>query len=194
MAEPLPRNCTFSVTDYGSIMVNAIRITHGVTIITTSTGARNHRSVLPWKQTSGSCNVTIKHASREDYIQLNEWLKVYCETIANPDGALGAMRVFCPAAKLDRLVVPGGGMTFGTTYSAFTWTQVIEFKGASDPLDLRDVSAAVSYGWGATRYIGDTSDDGVSNFDLAVKGGGDLNGPGSVEDSLYNTLYPRRKE
>lgn len=186
-----PRNCTLSVAGYGSISVNAVRITHGVKILSASTGARSHRAVQPWKQTSGSCEVTIKHTSRADYVQFNEWMKVYCESIANPDGSLGAMRVYVPAAKLDRLCIPAGGVRFGLSFDEFVWEQVIDFKGASDPLDLRDVSAAVSYGWGTTRYIGDRTDDGVSSFDFAVKGGGDLNSPGSLEDALYNTLYPR---
>lgn len=192
MPEIPPRNCTLSVEGYGSITVNAVRIAHGVSIITGSQGARHHRSVTPWKQTSGSCDVTIKHSSRSDYVQFNEWMKVYAETISSPDGTFGAMRINCPPARFDRLCVPSGGIRFGASFEEFVWTQTIEFKGASDPLDLRDVSAAVSYGWGTTRYIGDGSDDGSANFDFAVKGGGDLNAAsGGLEDALYNTLYPR---
>jgi hypothetical protein len=186
-----PRNCTLSVTGYGSVTVNAVRITHGVKILANSSGARTHRSVQPWKQTSGSCELTIKHTSRQDYVQFNEWMKVYCDSIASPDGTFGPMRIVCPAAKFDRLCIPADGIRFGGTVGEFVWTQALEFKGASDPLDIRDVSAAVSYGWGTTRYVGDGSDDGSSNFDFAVKGGGDLNtASGGLEDALYNALYP----
>lgn len=187
MADIPPRNCLFSVQNYGAVQVNAVRITHGISIISTTAGARHHRAMLPWKQTSGSCQVTIKHSSRADYANFNEWMKVYVDTISDPDGRLGTMRIYCPAAKFDRMCIPKSGIKFGLTHGEFVWTQTIAFIGASDPVDIFDVSAPISYGSGATRYTGDSSYPS-DNFSIALGGLANLNNPGgTLEDSLYNS-------
>lgn len=185
MADIPARNCLFSVANYGGVLVNATRIQHGVTILAVEASARHHRTFLPWKQTSGSCQITIKHSSKTDYVQFNEWMKVYAESISSPDGAYGAMRVYIPVIKFDRMCIPSGGIKFGRTFSDFVWTQTISFMGASDPIDLTDVSAGISYGVGVTRYVG-TSTEEQSSYSIATLGGMSALG-GTLEDALYNS-------
>ena len=97
------------------------------------------------------------------------------------------MRIYCPAAKFDRMCLPHTGIRFGITHGEFVWTQDIAFVGASDPIDTTDVGAAISYGAGVTRYVGN-SDEQLSNFSIALGGIANLNNPGaSLEDSLYNS-------
>jgi len=172
------KNGSFSVSGYGSIDVLVTRITHGVKFIADTTGARGHRTVMPKRLTSGSCEVTILHTKRSEYQEVNEWLKVYAETIANPDGNMGVMRVRCPVVRFDRLCIPSTGIRFGAAWSEFTWEQTIGFAGASDPIDLTsDLNDVLSTAWSP----------GFSQFSQAVVGGGDLVG-NTTEDALYNSM------
>jgi len=129
------RNCLLSVANYGGIFVTASRVVHGVSIVGSQAAAARHRSFHPWRQTSGSCTLTIKHTSYDDYVQFNEWMKVYYDTISSPDGQLGPMRIYIPAIKFDRLGIPSSPLMFGQKVGDIVWTQNLAFKGASDPTD-----------------------------------------------------------
>lgn len=168
----LTRNCLFSVSNYGGLFVTVTRIVHGVSMIGTEAAAARHRTFHPWRQTSGSCTLTIKHTNYEEYAHFNEWMRVYYETISSPSGQLGPMRIYIPKVKFDRLGIPSSPLMFGQKVGVNVWTQTLAFKGASDPAD--NDSLAVS-----TVNVTDSAQPWAIGFAAGVT-------LSNAEDRLYN--------
>ena len=189
MADIPARNCLFSVNGYGGVLASATRIEHGISILSSESSTRHNRVLLPRRKSLSHFKINIKHTTRSEFNQFNEWMKVYAESISSPDGSYGAMRVFCPAASFDRMCVPVSGVSFGVAFNDFVWSQTLEFSVASSPVDITDVSAEISYGVGVTHYVG-TSDEQPSSYSIATLGGLSSLG-GTLEDALYNSYGPK---
>jgi len=178
---------------YGSIGIQTTRIEHGIWILANETSGRRHRAFYPWKRTSGSFEITIKHRSPEERRTFNDWLRLYCERICDPSNrTVGPLRIICQAVKFDRFCIPdmeGKPATFGRTFDETATTQDLGFIGASDPVQavnapLHTISAA----YRSTYHTqGGKPGDYLSNYAIAAlseavsAGGADV-----FEDALYN--------
>jgi hypothetical protein len=125
-----------SAAGYGERRVHAIKITHGMTIVSNEQSARSHRVFYPWKRTSSSFEMVIHHSSVAAYRDFNEWMRGYIERASDPNNArVRVMRIICPAVRFDRFAIPETGLSFGTTWEAFERQQTIGWVGASSPVD-----------------------------------------------------------
>lgn len=166
-------NCWLIAEGYGTRTCYATVITHGVSIIADEHAARTHRTLHPWKRTSGSFDVTVAHSGPRDYEVFNEWLKVYIERIINPENTtVGPMRVWCPARDFDKVAIPSGGIEWNRTPRNFAPTQTLGFKGASDPVDLESNDLTiVSAAYQSTYYEpGGSPGDYLSSYAIGLLG------------------------
>lgn len=150
----MAKNCWIIADGFGYKNVHAVTVVMGLSIISDEYAARRHRTMHPWKQTSGSFTLEITHSNDEEYVSFNEWMKVYVERIINPDNnVVGPMRVVIESRNFDKLAIPAGGIEFGDRPQRFVKTQTIDFKGASDAIDLESIDLnLISAAYHATYY------------------------------------------
>jgi hypothetical protein len=140
-ARALPHNCTLSASGYGTYAVDAVRIQHGMGIVSSEDQSRNGAAFYPTKRTSGSFGMTVEFADHSEFEKFNTWIENYCRRIANPETTgVGQMRVQCPAVEFDKIAIISGergpATTHGDDWNAVKYAVTLNFEGARDSLAL----------------------------------------------------------
>lgn len=178
-------NLLLAVSGYGSRRLKCEEIQHGISVVpgeetSTSTG----RNWNPTIVSSGSFSVVVIHSTYKDFVDLNDWLKVYVDRVST--GKVGPMRITCPARRFDKVAIPSRGIRFGREATEFFWRQTLGFTGTSSALDLASTEdlTKLSAAYTATYFEpGGSPGDYLSSYAIASVGDPLLP---SRSESLYN--------
>jgi len=130
---PKNHNALLTATGWGSIYVKVKAIDHGIFIVSDTSVQRFSRSLYVKKRAGGSFTLAIVCSTYAEYKALGDWIRGYGQIAADPDGAVGPVRVMVPDRKFDKIAIPQS-VSFGDNYSAVTYKISIAFVGANDPV------------------------------------------------------------
>lgn len=142
MARDTGENATLTVAGYGTRSVLVETVAHGMSVVSSTDDARNHRAFYTNKVTSGSFDLAMAFLSHASYQSWSSWMMEYLRRLA--DGKLGPMRVKVPRFSFDKIGVPNAAVPFGDTMGIIVYRTQMTFIGTSDPLDPSSYNETVS--------------------------------------------------
>lgn len=131
-------NCTISIPDFGAVRVKALRVVHGMSVVSYSAGgeSRHGEAFYSSKRTSGSFELTIQFGSYGGYHRVAQWLKRYMIWAGNPKALATPVRVQIPNRDFDKTGALESGVSFGDRVAATSYQMELAFVGARDPLEM----------------------------------------------------------
>jgi len=140
-------NCSLSVSGYGSRVVRATDISHGVDIATSQDDTRDNSTLYTLNVTETPFVVTCIFKSMAERDAFADWLRGWAHAVSANRPVGGFITVRCPARRFVRTAVWESGITYGDAIGTFAYPLSLQFRAAEDP------TSAI----GATDVAGDSS-------------------------------------
>ena len=172
---PKTYNGYLTASGWGTIYVRAMKIDHGMSVITSGSAySRGGTDLYITRRTSGSFNAQFLCTSYAEYKQFGDWIREYGKRLAVDAPTVGPVRMVVPSKDFDMVAVPSG-TSFGDAVDSITYPVSIAFMGARDPVPLSTLSEF--------RLPAGSSDPSLPYY---YPGGEQLSGGQRGKDSVFD--------